>query len=306
MEPTRLSQAKEFVTKMLTRFTDDETVSRMAGWIYINLNDPAAAKKSFERAQSLIKPEEKLSIDLLAGLSLSRWLVDDRDIAIETYRQLIEAGRALEEPQDWSLATTILGRSWADNEKLPLEALRAATVDKFPDLAPNDAWAYFNRGLVKDELKDYDGAMKDYDEAIRLNPEFATAFSNRGLVKDKLKDYEGALKDYDDAIRLDPKMTNPKNNKAFLLSTCQDEKIRDSKNAMQLANDCLDIDSKNAYAMNAKACAYALAGDFVSAIEWERKAMEDADYMSDKEIDGGVIAIERIQKWESKSLWLAP
>jgi hypothetical protein len=58
--------------------------------------------------------------------------------------------------------------------------------------------------------------------------------------------------------------------------------------------------------MNAKACAYALAGDYESAIEWERKAMENAAYMRDEGVDGGAFAAKRIQKWESKSLWIAP
>ena len=44
----------------------------------------------------------------------------------------------------------------------------------------------------------------DFDEAIRLKPDFAYAFNNRAVVRYDKGDLEGALKDYDEAIRLKP------------------------------------------------------------------------------------------------------
>ena len=71
-------------------------------------------------------------------------------------------------------------------------------------LDPEYARAYFNRGNAKDELGDVEGAISDYDEAIRLDPKYVGAYYNRGLAKGKLGKYFEAISDYDQAIRLDP------------------------------------------------------------------------------------------------------
>ncbi|MDC1493163.1 tetratricopeptide repeat protein, partial [Flavobacteriaceae bacterium] len=51
---------------------------------------------------------------------------------------------------------------------------------------------YFNSGYDKDEVKDFYGAISDYNKAIELDPNYAKAYYNRGLSKDDLKDYNGA------------------------------------------------------------------------------------------------------------------
>ena len=47
-------------------------------------------------------------------------------------------------------------------------------------------------------------ASTDYDEAIRLKPDFAEVYYNRGIAKDELGRHEAAITDYDEAIRLKP------------------------------------------------------------------------------------------------------
>ena len=72
-------------------------------------------------------------------------------------------------------------------------------------LKPDLAAAYNNRGNVRREKGDLDGALADYAEAILLDPQIAAAYSNRGLVRHEQKgDVDGALADFAEAIRLDP------------------------------------------------------------------------------------------------------
>ena len=47
-----------------------------------------------------------------------------------------------------------------------------------------------------------EGALQDYNEAIRLKPDYALAFYNRGIARRDKGDVEGALQDYNEAIRL--------------------------------------------------------------------------------------------------------
>ena len=44
--------------------------------------------------------------------------------------------------------------------------------------------------------------MADYDEAIQLDPNYAQAYYARGVARNSLRDYQGAVADYDQAIRL--------------------------------------------------------------------------------------------------------
>ena len=50
----------------------------------------------------------------------------------------------------------------------------------------------------------YDEAIKNYNEAIRLNPQDAKAYNNRGIAYYYLDHLERAIEDYDKAIRLNP------------------------------------------------------------------------------------------------------
>lgn len=90
--------------------------------------------------------------------------------------------------------------------------------DKAIKEEPNFSDAYINRGLVKNELQDYDGSIEDYDKALELDPKCSLAFNNRGYTKHKKGDYEGALADYNKAILLNPKLKIALDNKAKLLS----------------------------------------------------------------------------------------
>ena len=42
---------------------------------------------------------------------------------------------------------------------------------------------YFNSGNAKANLKDYRGAILDFNKAIELNPKLASAYLGRGLAK---------------------------------------------------------------------------------------------------------------------------
>jgi serine/threonine protein kinase/predicted Zn-dependent protease len=71
-------------------------------------------------------------------------------------------------------------------------------------LKPDYADAYINRGAAKIELGDIQGAIADYNEAIRLKPDSAIAYGIRGVAKSALGDIQGAIADYNEAIHLKP------------------------------------------------------------------------------------------------------
>jgi len=72
-------------------------------------------------------------------------------------------------------------------------------------LDASNAFAYGGRGDAWYAQADYDKAIRDYSEAIRLNPKSAWDYTNRGNARYALKDFDKAIHDYNEAIRLDPK-----------------------------------------------------------------------------------------------------
>jgi tetratricopeptide (TPR) repeat protein len=74
-------------------------------------------------------------------------------------------------------------------------------------LEPNYANAYFNRGDAYDEIGEYDKAIADYSEVIRIEKS-ADAYLNRGVVFNKKGENDRAIVDLTEAIRLDPNCAN--------------------------------------------------------------------------------------------------
>lgn len=70
---------------------------------------------------------------------------------------------------------------------------------KVIELDPNDAMSYFYRAT---STTDYSKAIKDYDKALILYPDFPEAYYNRGIAKKMIKNYYGALNDLNTAIEI--------------------------------------------------------------------------------------------------------
>ena len=71
------------------------------------------------------------------------------------------------------------------------------------------AIAYNGRGNAYSLIGNYDMAIKDYDEAIKLDSQNAKAYyHNRGNEYVRIKEYNKAMKDYESILRLDPEDVN--------------------------------------------------------------------------------------------------
>jgi tetratricopeptide (TPR) repeat protein len=79
-----------------------------------------------------------------------------------------------------------------------------ADYDKAIKIKPNYANAYNNRGSAKYNLGDKKGAIADYNQAIKIKPDYAKAYHNRAIAKSDLGDNKGASADYDKAMKIEP------------------------------------------------------------------------------------------------------
>ena len=71
-------------------------------------------------------------------------------------------------------------------------------------LDPDDAAVYGSRGDAYSRMGEYGRAVPDYGEAIRLQPEDFVAYGNRGIASNELREYDRAIQDLSEAIRLKP------------------------------------------------------------------------------------------------------
>jgi tetratricopeptide (TPR) repeat protein len=75
-------------------------------------------------------------------------------------------------------------------------------------LDPENVSAYTNRGFSWANKNEHDKAIEDYNEAIRLDPEYAKAYYYRGRTWNLKGELDKAIKDFNEAIRLDPEYAN--------------------------------------------------------------------------------------------------
>ena len=61
------------------------------------------------------------------------------------------------------------------------------------------------------KAQNYQGLIADYDQALRLNPDYAHAYYNRGIAKSGLGDKQGAISDYKKVAKLFQQQGNTKN-----------------------------------------------------------------------------------------------
>lgn len=64
---------------------------------------------------------------------------------------------------------------------------------------------FLARGIVKTQLRDYAGALADFDRSLAISPEFTPALMGRAFVEETLK-LPGALSDYDHLLRINPRL----------------------------------------------------------------------------------------------------
>jgi tetratricopeptide (TPR) repeat protein len=112
-----------------------------------------------------------------------------------------ESGPSTRENANKVSELILRGQAW--NEKKEYDK----AVKDFTEairLDPTHADAYNGRGDAWKEKKEHDKAIIDYTEAIRLNPSFSFYYSDRGDSWRAKHEYDKAIADYSEAIRLKP------------------------------------------------------------------------------------------------------
>jgi len=153
---------------------------------------------------------------------------------------------------------------WLANKCLPKEE---------GSLYEKDANVYYNRGVVKENEGDWDGAIADYSKAIELKPTDDINYFKRGVAKGHKGDFDGAIADFTKAIELKPqdainyfKRSVAKENKRDL-----DGAIADCTKAIELNPTFAIAYSNRGNAKDKKGDSDGAIADYTKAIELKPK-----------------------------------
>ena len=128
-------------------------------------------------------------------------------------------------------------------------------------LNPQYADAYNNRGNAKNNLGDHNAAVADYNEAILLNPKGAAAYNNRGIAKNNLGDYNAAVADYNEAILLNPKGAAAYNNRGIAKGN-----LGEYIAAVADFSEAIKLNPEYAQAYNNRGIAKGNLGEYIAAV----------------------------------------
>ena len=142
-------------------------------------------------------------------------------------------------------------------------------------LRPNHRVAgHIDRGCAWIAQKEFDNAIAEFNEAIRLEPGYSDAYIHRAFALSSKHEYDKAIADYDKAVVLEPQNAAAYNDRAWLRATCPVAEYRDANKALESAIwACALSGWKNAHSLGTLAASYAEARDFASAVKCQIKAI---------------------------------
>lgn len=141
--------------------------------------------------------EDSQKVALLNHIGICFYSQGKPDKALGSYKESLKLAEEIQEKDGIVVNLNNIGIIYYDKDSD--SAIR--NFNKAIELDPNYAIAFYNRGLVYGKNRgDYDSAIRDFKEAIKLAPNFAIAMANMGLAYKGKRDKENARQWWEKAL----------------------------------------------------------------------------------------------------------
>lgn len=168
---------------------------------------------------------------IMFNMAIAQQQTKNYEDADSTYRELLRYYP--------NFSNGYLGRARLRLEQADTTAA-SADIDKALQLNRNSLNAYIMRAdIAINSNKDYEAALNDMNEAIKLQPKLAGLYINRAFLRYHQDDYFGAMADYDYAIELEPLNVTALFNRGILLAevSANDRALNDFSQVLNLNPD---------------------------------------------------------------------
>lgn len=140
------------------------------------------------------------------------------------------------------------------------DAMKA--FDKAIEIDPNYARAYAGRASIYNDWGKYPQALKESEQAVKIDPNLAWGFNMRGWAHIGLLNYQKAIEDLNKAIELAPKYAWPYCNRSWAYFM-----LKNYHQALEDANSAIEIDPELRQAYYRRGRALASTNNLQDAIK---------------------------------------
>jgi predicted TPR repeat methyltransferase len=135
-------------------------------------------------------------------------------------------------------------------------------------IKPDYADAYSNMGNALKEKGDLDAAIDSYKKALKINPNYADAFNNMGVALVAMGDLDAAVKSYQQALKIKPDLAE-----AYFGMGSALQKQGDLDAAIDSYKSALKIKPDYAHALNNMGAVQKQKGDTEAAVRSFKQAL---------------------------------
>jgi len=186
-----------------------------------------------------------------------------------------------EQSKDWEEMKKKTEEALKEIEKLKKEIGKGerdkVSQEKYAK-APNElnAMDWLNKGLeLRYRDKKNQEAMKAFDKAIEIDPNFARAYAGRAAIYNDWGQHQQALRESEQAIKLDPNLSWGFNTRGWAYIG-----LLNYQKAVENLNKAIELDPNYAYAYCNRSWAYLMLKNYHQALDDANKATEIAPKLS--------------------------
>ncbi len=296
------------------------------------------------RVCSKVVPDTKRSkADREYASSLLAWALNRRgEMRSAAAAEQVEAGNLPEADaldakalEDYKTAVQYAPANWRVHHNLAISlAMKGQytnAIDRLNtviDLKEDYANAYFNRGELNFELKQFPQAIRDYTRAIELTDSDPQYYNSRGHCRFMLESYDDAIVDYRRAVELgsdsavyhtdladalqfagkwkeaaelyrqavaiNGQYARAYQNAAWMMATCPDKKYRNTELALSSAKKAIELEpTATMRAFDTLAATYAASGKMPDAVKYQKRAIQLAAEGEREEVQQRLALYER-------------